>query len=132
MKKKTLAELQNEREELKKQQNKIETEIDKIVRTVSMQEYKRRYENTYWKAVNNEGRQKAWYRFYHVKTVKDIWEMNGSINCLLICDTFELRPDRFIFCNLDETYYLANLEIKITASEYNKAKSAMLKKLSEI
>ena len=130
MDKKTLTELQNERDELNKQQNKIRTKIDKIVRTVSMQEYKRKYENTYWKTACDG--KKKYYRYYHVKTVNNIWEINGEIRCLVICNTFETQLGGIIICDTDEKLYVHGMETKITLSEYNKAKSAMLKKLSDI
>ena len=129
MKKKTLKELQGERELLKKQQDKIQTEIDKIVRTVSMKEYKGRYENTYWKTICDG--KKKFYRYYHVITIKEIWEIDGAIRCLAICNTFETQLSGIIICDTNEVHYTHAMETKITASEYNKAKSALLKKLSE-
>jgi len=128
---KTLIELQNERDELTKQRNKIQTEIDKLIKAVSLQEYKKKYENTYWKTPNDEGRRKQSYRYYHVKTVKDICEIDGIIRCLLICNVFEAQSDGTIYIGRNSNCFTNVLETKITLSEYKKAKSAAIKTLLE-
>jgi len=132
MSNKALEELRKERDELKEKRNRVESEIDEIIKVEFLQEYKTKYENTYWKEVHNKGCKDEICCFYHVKKVKDIWESRDDVIVyIVVCDTFELRGNAFII-KINESDCTALYKTKITASEYKKAKSAMLKKLSEI